>query len=135
MPILGRFFPGQPRQAGSLLLTVREAKTTTEKLFVVADLPDAQEWASQINSRQNTLSKVHANRDDLAGQQEQAQAGWKEAETALTEAQRALRSVEDEVGRLRGQQNKLRKQQAEIERAREAATNQAPAQAKKGGKR
>src|SRR5450759_4829550 len=49
VPILGRLVPGQPRQATTLLLRVRDANAASDQLVVVADLNDAQEWASQIN--------------------------------------------------------------------------------------
>ena len=57
VPILGRLFPGQPRKAFTLLLTIKVPDATVERLVVVADLPDALNGC-----RKSTPGRAHSAR-------------------------------------------------------------------------
>ena len=143
VPILGRVWPGTPRSAQSLILTIRQTEQDESRsLAVMSDLLDSEVWQSEILKGQTSLEDVAAQRAKLESRRQTAMTAHMVAENILKQAQAQVDSVDAEIAPLRAQRDKLRAQQREVDVARRRALQaekdrlkEAQRDAKKKGKK
>lgn len=131
VPLLSRFWPGPARQAGTLLLRLREGSPFNGELAVIADLDEPNVWRNQIVDQQSRQPEVESRRSEYQRERVRAQAALDQATATMSESQAALDLVEREIGALRDQRDKLQAQQREINAAREREVRQAKARGRK----
>lgn len=140
MPFISRFWPGEPRSRGTLLITVERGVVRSQtgegvrekRQVALADLESAEMWRNQITVRVDLLKAVADRRADLQAQRREPAAALDRATTDLHASERALDVIEQEIASLRELQNRLKAQQRAIDAARERDVREAR---KSGGKR
>jgi hypothetical protein len=144
MPLLDRVWPGTPRAATTLLLTLQEKDSNQTSRVVLADLSDGAALQTEIEGRKAKLGDVTAHRMDLESQGHAALASLAEATQGVIQAKAHVDAVEAEIAPYRRQRDQLIAQQRQIdaERARAARAVQDAARreaqqaaATKGGKK
>jgi vacuolar-type H+-ATPase subunit I/STV1 len=124
IPILSTVWPGQPRQAETLLLTVQEEKTKGRCLAVVANLPDAATWSRQIRQQQRGLDAVRARRAELIKQNEEARATLNQATWTRQQADAKVSAIASEIRGMQSRQRQLETEQRQVEAARALAARE-----------
>lgn len=107
LPALGRVWPGRPREAGTILLTVRSDEQSEQRLAVIADVADAPAWREAILERRRALDEVVGRRRELFDQREAAAAAHEEAADAVARAMTQVSGLEGEIAQLAAQLKRI----------------------------
>ncbi len=134
VPFLDRVWPGTPRAATTLLLTIHEKNEGRTNLVVLADLNHSTELQVKIEERIAKLGEVASRRSELNSQREEALAALAEATEATKQASAHVAAVEAEIAPYQTQRDTLIKQQDQLNRLREAKARADLETAKKAGK-
>lgn len=120
VPLLDRVWPGTPRAAATLLLTIHDKNSKHTNLVVLADLNHSTELQVKIEERIAQLGDVASRRAELNSQREAALASLAEATEGIKQASAHVAAVEAEIAPYQKQRDALIKQQDQLNRLREA---------------
>ena len=131
VPLLSTIWPGTPRTAVTLLLTIRATGSNQPSQVVLADLGDGTVLQTEIQNRKAKLGDVAARRTGLESQRQAAVTSLSEATQAIAQAKARVDAVEAEISPFRKQRKQLIEQQRQIDAERVRAARAAPEAARK----
>ena len=112
IPFVEDVWPGEPRQTGTLLLTVRTNDDSSPHVEILAGLTDVVGWRDQIRHQQEQSNAIATWRVDLGNRREQAQVALDAATHARREADSQVSAVERELASLRDQLKQIQRETA-----------------------
>lgn len=130
IPVLSRFWPGEPRRAGALMILFDADGAEHRATF--ADLPDAADWAAGVEAQRQCLGDVAAARAALSTEVAAARAPLREAMAEAATAEQRLRLVQSEIAALSSKKASLEAQQRAVDAARARVLKDAQQAARKG---
>jgi len=135
VPLLDKVWPGTPRAAATLLLTIHENNSNHTNLIVLADLSNSTEFQVKIQDRIVKLGEVASRRAEHNSQREGALAALAEATEGIKQASAHVAALEAEISPYRTQRDFLIKLQDELDELRKARATAELGSTKKSGKR
>lgn len=103
IPLIENLWPGEPRETGTLLLSVQSSEGAAPNVVVVAGLADAEGWREDILRQKQQLAAVSQRRAELEERRARAEAALDAAIRAREQAAARLDSLQQEVAGLEGE--------------------------------